>query len=97
MPPDVRQAVAAARDAHCQYCGGQPCGGGIDNFALITGVQKSQYMCAPCWTEYYRFFQQQLSPDTSVGSPQEQVAAIQKQLGEADAHMRQWALERGSR
>jgi hypothetical protein len=66
-------------------------------FALITGVQKSKYMCMPCTMEYHRFVQQQLSPDASGLSQQEQLAVIQKLLDEADTHMKQWVSERGSR
>jgi len=59
-------------------------------YALITGVQKSRYMCMPCTTEYHRFIQHQLSLDTSRLSQQEQLAAIRKLLDEADAHMKHW-------
>jgi len=93
-PPDIRESAAAVRDAHCQYCGGQPCAGGTDMFALITGVQKSKYMCMPCSTEYNRVLQQQLSPDDSGLSQQEQIAVIQTLLDEADAHMKQWVSDR---
>ena len=95
-PPEVRDSAAAVRDAHCQYCGDQPCAGGTDMFALITGVQKSKYMCMPCSMEYHRFIQQQLSPDAPGLSQQEQLTAIRRLLDEADAHMKQWVSERGS-
>ena len=65
-------------------------------FALITGVQKSKYMCMPCSMEYHRFIQQQLSPDASGLSQQEQLTAIRRLLDEADAHMKQWVSERDS-
>jgi protein-arginine kinase activator protein McsA len=94
-PPEVRQSAAAVRDAHCQYCGGQPCAGGTDFLALATGVLQDRYMCMPCAMEYQRFVQQQLSPDDSGISQQEQLAVIQKLLDEADAHMKQWVSERG--
>jgi hypothetical protein len=97
VPPDIIQSTAAVRDAHCQYCGSQPCAGGTDMLALITGVQKSKYMCMPCSTEYYRFIQRQLSPDASGLSRQEQLTVIRKLVDEADAHMKQWVSERGSR
>ena len=96
VPPEVRASAAAVREAHCQYCGGQPCAGGTDMFALITGVQKSKYMCMPCSMEYHRYIRQQLSPDASGLSQQEQLAVIRKQLDEADAHMKEWVSERGS-
>src|ERR1041385_4081240 len=57
------QWVAAVREAHCEYCGGQPCTGGTDMFELVTGLQKSKYMCLPCSMEYHRYLEQQLSPD----------------------------------
>ena len=96
-PPEIRESASAVRDARCQYCGDQPCTGGTDMFALITGVQKSKYMCMPCSVEYHRFLQQQLSPDDSGFSQQEQIAVIQKMLDEADAHMKHWVSKRDSR
>ena len=97
-PPEIRESASAVRDAHCQYCGGQPCAGGTDMSALITSVQKSKYMCMPCSMEYHRFLQQQLSPDGSgLSSQKEQPGVIQKLLDEADAHMKQWISERDSR
>jgi len=66
-------------------------------FALITGVQKSKYMCMPGSMEYHRFIQRQLSPDASRLSQQEQLAVIRKVLDEVDVHMKQWISERGSR
>jgi hypothetical protein len=95
-PPDILQSAATVRDAHCQYCGGQPCLGGTDMFALITGVQKLKYMCMPCSMEYHRFLQQQLSPDSSDLSQHEQSAVIRKLLDPVDAHMKQWVSERDS-
>ena len=97
VPPDVRQSLSEARDAHCQYCGGQPCAGGTDMFAFITGVQKSKYMCMPCTMEYHRFIQRQLSSDAPSLSQQEQLAVIRKLVDEADAYMKRWISERGSR
>ena len=96
-PPDIIQSAQAARDAHCQYCGGQPCAGGTDMFALMTGVQKSKYMCMPCSMEYHRFIQRQLSPDASGLSQQEQLALLRKLDRDADEHMKRWVSERGSR
>ena len=64
------------------------------NPALITGVQKSKYMCMPCSMEYHRFLQQQLSPDASNLAQQEQLDVIRKLLDEAEAHMKQWVASR---
>jgi protein-arginine kinase activator protein McsA len=96
VPPEVRDRSAAVREAHCQYCGSQPCTGSGDMFALITGVQKSKYMCIPCSMEYHGFIQQHLSPEASSLSQQEQLTVIRKLLDEADAHMKQWVSEKGS-
>src|SRR5262249_48550213 len=92
MPQEILQSEGEVRDAHCEYCGRQPCMGGTDFFALITGVQQSKYMCLPCSAEYRRFFHEQLSPKTFGLSQEEQVAAMQKWLEMADTHMRQWVL-----
>ena len=97
VPPEVRQSSAAVRDAHCQYCGGQPCAGGTDFLALVTGVQKQKFMCMPCSMEHNRFVRQQLQSDASGLSQQEQLALLRKLDRDADEHMKRWVSERGSR
>jgi hypothetical protein len=96
-PIDIRQLTAEMRAAHCQYCGGQPCGGGTDSLALAMGVQQTKFMCLSCSQEYYRYMQQEIPTDRDGLSQQEQLAALQKFRDQADAHMRQWVSERGSR
>ena len=96
-PPEVVRAAAAMRDAHCQYCGDQPCVGGPDIFALFTGVLKSKDICMPCSVEYHRFLQKRLASETPGLSHQEQSAVIQKLPDEADTHMKRWVSEGGSR
>jgi len=66
-------------------------------FALMTGVQKSKYMCMPCSMEYHRFVQQQLQPDASGLSQQAQLDLLRKLDRDADEHMQRWVSERGSR
>ena len=95
--PEARDFAAAQRDARCEYCGGQPCGGGTDIFAMITGVQKLKFMCMPCSMEHSRFIQQHLQPDASRLSQHEQLELIRKVNDEADTHMKQWVLDIGSR
>jgi hypothetical protein len=93
-PAEVRQAAAAARDARCQYCGGQPCAGGMDMFALITGAQRTKFMCMACTMEYHRYTQQEMQ-SFSADLPQEaQFAAIRALLDAADTHMKKWVSKR---
>jgi protein-arginine kinase activator protein McsA len=94
--PGARDLAAAQRDARCEYCGGQPCSGGTDIFAMVSGVQKLKFMCMPCSLEHNRYVQQQLHPDASGLSQHEQLAMLRKLDREADAHMKQWVSERGS-
>ena len=94
--PEVRQFSAAVRDAHCQYCGGQPCAGGTDILALATGVQKMKFMCMPCSMEHNRYVQQQMQRDVSGLSQHQQLVLLRKLDEEADQHMKQWVSERGS-
>ena len=54
-------------------------------------------MCMPCTLEYQRFVQQHLHPDDDGFSQQEQWTVIRKLLAAADAYMKQWVLDRGSR
>jgi len=94
--PEAREFAAAQRKARCEYCGGQPCAGGTDFLALVTGVQKMKFMCMPCSMEHNRYIQQQLQQDASGLSQQEQLAAPHILRDEADKHMKQWVSERGS-
>jgi protein-arginine kinase activator protein McsA len=93
--PEAREFSAAQRNARCQYCGGQPCAGGTDFLALITGVQKLKFMCMPCSMEHNRYTRQQLRPDASGLSQQEQLDLLRKLDNDADKHMKQWVLKRG--
>lgn len=97
--PEAREFSAAQKDAHCEYCGGQPCAGGTDFLALATGVQKLKFMCMPCSMEHNRFVQQEsraLQEQAPGLSQQQQLALLRKINGNADKHMRQWVSERGS-
>src|SRR5579862_5904557 len=76
--PEAREFSAAQKAAHCEYCGGQPCAGGTDFLALVTGVQKLKFMCMPCSMEHNRFVQQWLRPEASGLSQQEQLALLRK-------------------
>jgi protein-arginine kinase activator protein McsA len=95
--PEARDFAAAQRESRCEYCGGQPCAGGTDTFALMMGIQKLKFMCMPCFMEHNRYTQQQLRPDASGLSQEEQLALIQKINRDADIYMKQWVLDRGSR
>jgi hypothetical protein len=93
--PKARVLAEAQREACCEYCGGQPCGGGTDIFAMMTGVQKLKFMCMPCSMEHNKYIQQQWQRDASGLSRQEQLALIRKVNGDADKHMKQWVSDRG--
>lgn len=95
--PEAGEFSVALRDARCEYCGGQPWSGGTDDLALATGVQKLKFMCRPCSMEHNRYSQQQLQPDVSGLSQEEQLALLRKLDREADEHMKRWVAERGSR
>ena len=94
--PEARVFSEAARNARCQYCGGQPCAGGTDLFAEITGSQKLKFMCMPCSMEHNRFVQEQLERCPSELGQREQLAFLRKLDKEADEHMRRWVAERRS-
>ena len=95
--PKAGEFLAAQRNARCEYCGGQPCAGGTDVLALVTGVQKLKFMCMPCSMEHNRYIRQQMQQDASGLSQQEQLALLRKLDKEADEHMKQWVSERDSR
>jgi hypothetical protein len=92
----MRQSTAAMREAHCRYCGGQPCAGGTDFLALATGVQQMKYMCMPCSLEHNRYIRQELERASPNLSQREQLAALRKLNIAADKHMKQWVSERDS-
>jgi protein-arginine kinase activator protein McsA len=93
---EAREFSAALRDARCEYCGGQPCAGGTDFLAMVTGVQKLKFMCMPCSMEHNRYVQEQLQRDASELPQQEQLDLLRKLDDEADEHMKKWVSERGS-
>ena len=93
---EAKELAAAQRDALCQYCGGQPCAGGTDFLALVTGVQKLKFVCMPCSMEHNRYIQQHLPQHASGLSQSEQLALLRKLDREADEHMRRWLSGRGS-
>ncbi len=95
--PDARQFASDQRDARCEYCGGQPCAGGTDFLALVTGVQKLKFMCMPCTMEHNQYLQEHLRQDASGLSQQDQLAMLRKLNEEAHQHMKQWISQRGSR
>jgi hypothetical protein len=95
--PEARAFAAAQREARCEYCGDQPCGGGTDFFAMITGEQKLKFMCMPCSMEHNRYLRQQLQRVSSKLPHHEQMSSIRQINHDADTHMKQWVLDRGSK
>jgi protein-arginine kinase activator protein McsA len=96
--PAVRECFAAAKTARCRYCGGVACSGGMDSPEISTGGhQQMIFLCLRCVGEYGRYWQQQLQQVPQDLPQQKQMAAIRALLDDADRHMRQWVLERGSR
>ena len=93
---ETRALTETARNARCEYCGGQPCAGGTDFLAIVTGIQKLKFMCMPCSMEHNRYLQEQLAHGASELGQIEQLAFIRKVSAQADEHMRRWVSERGS-
>lgn len=97
LPPEERGTEIQLCEAQCQYCGGQPCAGGTDIFALMVGIEKMKYMCMPCSMEHNRYLQQQSQQLVSGLSHRESLAALKQLDVAADEHMKQWVLKRGLR
>jgi protein-arginine kinase activator protein McsA len=95
-PPDAREAANALRAAHCKYCGSQPCAGGTDMLALLTGQHRMSFMCLPCSMEFHRFMQQESRRMPHDSSQQAQLAAIGALQEAADKHMKEWISQRGT-
>jgi hypothetical protein len=90
---------AAQRNAHCEYCGGQPCVSGADFHAMLTGGRKLKVMCIPCSLEHIKYAQQHL-PQLQTAmelSQQERLTLVERLDQEADRHMQQWVSDRNSR
>ena len=96
-PPETRDFLAAAKTAHCRYCGGHPCAGGTDFFEMLTGGQQMSFMCMPCSQEFLRYTQQELERAPQGLSQQEQMAALGTLRDKAERHMKQWVSQRDSR
>jgi hypothetical protein len=77
----------------CECCGGQPCAGGTDFLALVTGVQKLKFMCMPCSMEYNRYVQEQLEQADLSLSPEEQLNSLCTISREADEYMKRWVSQ----
>jgi len=97
ISPEARESSTAQPNARCEYCGGEPCAGGTDFLVMVTGVRKLRFMCMPCSVEHNRYLQQRLPQDASGLSQPEQATLLRRLNDEADAHMKQWVSERGSR
>lgn len=93
--PIAEELVEAQRNARCEYCGGQPCAGGTDFLAILTGVQKQKWMCMPCSTEHDRFVQERMQHADSGWSQQRQIAWFRELDEKADKHMKLWVAEKG--
>jgi hypothetical protein len=94
-PGESRRVAAVLRDARCVYCGGQPCMGGTDFLAIVTGAQKLKFMCMACSMEHNRYLQEHLQEDAPPVPPEEQVLLLRKLDEEADQHMKNWVSQRG--
>ena len=88
--------MAIVETAHCQYCGGQPCAGGTDLFAMMTGKQQMLFMCMPCSREFNQYMHRELERIPKGMSQSRQMTAIQAMRDQADSHMKQWASRRVS-
>ena len=97
-PPDLQELERESRDAHCDYCDGQPASRVMDHLALTMGVQMPKYICSGCMMEYSRFTLEYMrSRDWSGVSAEQQTVAIQEFVDTADAHMRVWVSHSGTR
>jgi protein-arginine kinase activator protein McsA len=88
--PGAKEFSTKARDARCEYCGGQPCAGCSDIMAFVMGIEQMKFMCMPCSMEYNRYIQQELQQDSTKLPRQEQLTVLGKLREQADKHMKQW-------
>ena len=101
-PDAAREMAAVWKNARCRYCGGLPCGGGVDPIARLSGISKMRWMCGPCAEEYHRFLRHRWPGFGEITITDEQIAKIHTAdisvvLGEAEEHMKKWVAEQNSR
>ena len=99
--PTEASTLAAAVQAGCRYCGGEPYTGSGHSLGGTRSSSRPSFMCKPCAEEYFRFIRQELpffgDPDITT----EQIAELRTHnvtavLAEADEHMKGWVAGRGS-
>lgn len=89
--------ASEAKNARCEYCGGSPCGGGLDSFAQQPGQpMRNKWMCMTCSSEYYDFILRKLAEISEGLSSAEQIAEMQLVSRSAEIHMRKFVQNRDS-
>jgi hypothetical protein len=93
--------LAAALQAGCRYCGGEPYTGSGHSIVESRGPLKLSFMCKPCAEEYFRFIRQELPHFGDPDITTDQIADLHTQnnaavLTEAVEHMKQWVTRRNS-
>lgn len=85
--------VAEMQTARCRFCGGAPCGRGIDIFATESHAAPS-YVCVPCQLEYSRFILPELESISSDLTPTQHLEGMARVCDKLEAHMTKWLAEK---
>ena len=99
--PTEAHNLAAALQAGCRYCGGEPYTGSGHSLGGAFSPPKLSFMCKPCAKEYFRFIRQSLPHFGDADITTEQLGELRTHniaevLTEADEHMKKWVAGRSS-
>lgn len=92
--PEVRDLYFAGKTARCRYCADQAVCGGMDALESPGAKRPTNFLCARCAAEYWRYSQEQIE-NVSQDLPQpEQMAMMRAKLEEAERYMTEWVKKR---
>ena len=96
-PTEARE-LAAALQAGCKYCGGEPWSG-RGNISPLSDASKMSFMCKPCTEEFFRFLREKLPGFGGETITPERIAKFRKAdvpgiIREADEHMKKWVAKK---
>lgn len=93
--PAAAALTKEARSAKCEYCGGWPCGGGLDFLARLKGeTAKIRWKCMSCMLEFNAFCSDEFERISKGLTDVEQLAEMKKVSAAVDAHMREFVKRR---
>ena len=88
--------MSEAKNAKCEYCGGWPCGRGMDTFGQITGATAAGWMCFPCSMEHHSYTLAAINKIPKGLAGDEQMEILKRIAEETKSHMQQFVAMRSN-